>query len=118
MTNILSFDSIHIVNPVRKYYLAIVSKLLNRKVHANDTLVLYRLDKDNILIRDKRNLSGEPIGFHAAGIDAMSLEFYRYLEQSKNCDAIEIKNQQLYSCLLYTSPSPRDAHESRMPSSA
>ena len=100
MTNILSFDSIHIVNPVRKYYLAIVSKLLNRKVHANDTLVLYRLDKDNILIRDKRNLSGAPIGFHAAGIDALSLEFYRYLEQSKNCDAIEIKNQQLYS--LYT----------------
>ena len=25
---------------------------------------------------------------------------------------------QLYICLLYTSPSPRDAHESRMPSSA
>ena len=24
----------------------------------------------------------------------------------------------IYSCLLYTSPSPRDAHESRMPSSA
>ena len=24
----------------------------------------------------------------------------------------------LMSCLLYTSPSPRDAHESRMPSSA
>ena len=24
----------------------------------------------------------------------------------------------LYICLLYTSPSPRDAHESRMPSSA
>ena len=23
-----------------------------------------------------------------------------------------------YRCLLYTSPSPRDAHESRMPSSA
>ena len=25
---------------------------------------------------------------------------------------------QYYACLLYTSPSPRDAHESRMPSSA
>ena len=24
----------------------------------------------------------------------------------------------VYACLLYTSPSPRDAHESRMPSSA
>ena len=26
--------------------------------------------------------------------------------------------QRPYACLLYTSPSPRDAHESRMPSSA
>ena len=24
----------------------------------------------------------------------------------------------IFACLLYTSPSPRDAHESRMPSSA
>ena len=29
-----------------------------------------------------------------------------------------IKNAVAYFCLLYTSPSPRDAHESRMPSSA
>ena len=28
------------------------------------------------------------------------------------------KNGLWYDCLLYTSPSPRDAHESRMPSSA
>ena len=28
------------------------------------------------------------------------------------------KFQREQSCLLYTSPSPRDAHESRMPSSA
>ena len=27
-------------------------------------------------------------------------------------------NKEFISCLLYTSPSPRDAHESRMPSSA
>ena len=26
--------------------------------------------------------------------------------------------EHVYGCLLYTSPSPRDAHESRMPSSA
>ena len=30
----------------------------------------------------------------------------------------EIAVYDIYSCLLYTSPSPRDAHESRMPSSA
>ena len=28
------------------------------------------------------------------------------------------KNPKEWNCLLYTSPSPRDAHESRMPSSA
>ena len=32
--------------------------------------------------------------------------------------AITISAAQTYTCLLYTSPSPRDAHESRMPSSA
>ena len=32
---------------------------------------------------------------------------------------IEVESvTKLISCLLYTSPSPRDAHESRMPSSA
>ena len=29
-----------------------------------------------------------------------------------------LAHEALISCLLYTSPSPRDAHESRMPSSA
>ena len=29
-----------------------------------------------------------------------------------------VYNTYRYTCLLYTSPSPRDAHESRMPSSA
>ena len=30
----------------------------------------------------------------------------------------EISVRQIYDCLLYTSPSPRDVEESRMPSSA
>ena len=30
----------------------------------------------------------------------------------------KVNNQITNPCLLYTSPSPRDAHESRMPSSA
>ena len=33
-------------------------------------------------------------------------------------DTLFEQRAQLVSCLLYTSPSPRDAHESRMPSSA
>ena len=38
-----------------------------------------------------------------------------YLNQIQNVHAIE---RTLYSCLLYTSPSPRDLSTSRMPSSA
>ena len=33
-------------------------------------------------------------------------------------DRIETFNPQINACLLYTSPSPRDVEESRMPSSA
>ena len=36
---------------------------------------------------------------------------YQKLADALQCDVS-------YLCLLYTSPSPRDAHESRMPSSA
>ena len=38
-----------------------------------------------------------------------------YLDKINNIHAIE---RTLYSCLLYTSPSPRDKRQSRMPSSA
>ena len=39
------------------------------------------------------------------------VEFYNQEEMSEQIALCE-------DCLLYTSPSPRDAHESRMPSSA
>ena len=40
------------------------------------------------------------------------------LVRAKNTTEILTKNIALYSCLLYTSPSPRDLSTSRMPSSA
>ena len=45
---------------------------------------------------------------------------YRDIAQQAECDtAIEdIVNEGIVSCLLYTSPSPRDLSTSRMPSSA
>ena len=100
MTNILAFESIHILNPLSRYYLAVVKKLLNQEVHTKTRLVLYRLDKDNTLIRDKRNLSGTSIGLHAADVDTLSIKFYRHLEKSKSCDAIQIKNKKLYTSIL------------------
>ena len=41
------------------------------------------------------------------------------VEVEKRLQALEAEaHPKCHHCLLYTSPSPRDAHESRMPSSA
>ena len=59
-----------------------------------------------------RNLSSSEALAEELGNDIPRFtDFEEALEQTKP-DAVSI------SCLLYTSPSPRDAHESRMPSSA
>jgi hypothetical protein len=100
MNNILSFDSIFIVNPIRKYYLSKIKKLLKQDQLTKKKLILYRLDKENIFIRDKANLSGTSIGISMANMDALSLRFYRYLEESQSCEGLKIKNQKLYQ--LYT----------------
>lgn len=100
MNNILSFDSMFLINPLRRYYLALIRQLLNKKESNKNKIILYRLDKNNIFIRDKRNLSGMSIGQNAANIDSLSYQFYLHLEGSGCCTALRIKNQKLYS--LYT----------------
>ena len=40
------------------------------------------------------------------------------IDVKRTKDLIELSRPLEFTCLLYTSPSPRDAHESRMPSSA
>ena len=100
MTSILSFDSIYLANPLRKFYLISIRKLLEKTDPNKNRLVLYRLDKENFFIREKRNLSGIATGKDATNIDALSLKFYRHLENSMGCPAIKMKNQQLYG--LYT----------------
>ena len=42
----------------------------------------------------------------------------RYGDPEASDQRVELAAEQARLCLLYTSPSPRDAHESRMPSSA
>ena len=96
MNKMLAFDSIYIVTPLRKVYVALISKILNGAKTKNNILVLCRLDQDNVFIRDKRNLSGIKVGANKYHIDAMSIKFYRYLEKSGACDAILIKKLQLY----------------------
>ena len=40
------------------------------------------------------------------------------IQKSVDFIVLEGENKGFYCCLLYTSPSPRDVEESRMPSSA
>lgn len=98
MTNLLAFDSLHIIKPLRLIYLFVLRRKLNSK--KKNTLILYRLDQDNVFLRHKRNLSGLSLGIHQNRIDALSLKFYRYLEHSNELKKLSFKNQSLYD--LYT----------------
>ena len=51
--------------------------------------------------------------------DGQRINYYvTMLQKTNEGEHISIKNPFDRSCLLYTSPSPRDVEESRMPSSA
>ena len=63
------------------------------------------MEKDQIILLEDRGL------ISITGDDAKN-----FLQNIITNDIEKVNNS--YSCLLYTSPSPRDAHESRMPSSA
>ena len=47
-------------------------------------------------------------------LDHVSVKTYKDLDQAKEA----LNDEKVDACLLYTSPSPRDVEESRMPSSA
>ena len=80
--------------------MSLIRRLLNKKEASVNRLVLYRLDQDNLLIRDKRNISGMGTRVHKDHIDALSIKFYQYLSKTGSCHDLQIKNIQLYK--LYT----------------
>ncbi|MEC7479519.1 MAG: hypothetical protein VX562_01140, partial [Pseudomonadota bacterium] len=100
MNKILAFDSMYIVNPIRKAYMLFIKKILNAGGTSSSKLILYRQDHDNLFIRDKRNVSAMAIGVHKDHIDAMSIKFYKYLDKSGSSDKLLMKNLKLYK--LYT----------------
>lgn len=95
MINILSFDSIYILSPIRKFYLFLIKRLF-LKYSSSNRLIIYRLDKENIFIRNNNNLSGSVIGINQDQIDALSIRFYHFLESSSNSGLVKIKGLPLY----------------------
>ena len=73
---------------------------------------IIRAERRPILIHAKVPL----LNHHTSGV---RMEWYRDdLEESRSRDPYPVLEAQLKNCLLYTSPSPRDKRQSRMPSSA
>ena len=88
----------------------------------------------NIESKGKEHLKND--GFDEEEIDVFRSLEMRYLGQIHECtvyidtfdidsttiekikEAFHKRHEELYTCLLYTSPSPRDRQKSRMPSSA
>ena len=100
MANILSFDSLFIVKPLRKIYINFVSFLSSSHNQSGIKVILYRLDQDNLLLRKDGNLSGISIGIQQSKIDALSIEFYKHLTQSTSLNEISIHKIPLLQ--LYT----------------
>ena len=100
MANILSFDSLFIVKPLRKLYINFVSFLSSSHNQSGIKVILYRLDQDNLLLRKDGNLSGISIGIQQSKIDALSIEFYKHLTQSTSLNEISIHKIPLLQ--LYT----------------
>ena len=69
---------------------------------------------------DLQNLDNEIFKLIAEKSQGESVNILKNLEKKYNesTSLLNKKKEDLTSCLLYTSPSPRDVEESRMPSSA
>ena len=60
----------------------------------------------------------ESLNTESKNLFNLILKNWEELDDSLKTKLIKIWNVLTYNCLLYTSPSPRDKRQSRMPSSA
>ena len=81
-----------------------------------ELLKLYKKGYSIALMIDQRVTEGIKSKFFDE--DAFTTTIPAQFIKKFNCKVVPIYIERFNSCLLYTSPSPRDAHESRMPSSA
>ncbi|MEL0237916.1 MAG: hypothetical protein VW946_00440 [Gammaproteobacteria bacterium] len=100
MTKLLAFDSMYMLSPIRKIYMTSIRRIFNKKKIQDNKLVLYRLDRNNILIREEQNISGMSIDKHKDSIESLSIKFYKHLRDAGICDGLMIKNLKIYD--LYT----------------
>ena len=107
-----------------RFFLRLISKntLLYSEMVVSEAI--HRGDKKKLL---EFNINEKPIALQIGGSSPALLaeatkagEDFGYDEINLNlgCPSKKVEKNKFGACLLYTSPSPRDVEESRMPSSA
>ena len=96
--------------------------VLNAKNHENEAEIIANAGKENSLIITT-SISGRGVDIQLGGKKGSILEEELKINKDKikslgGLFVIGTERMESRSCLLYTSPSPRDVEESRMPSSA
>ena len=80
---------------------------------------VYDLDADTYITAELTpGANDDTIRFYSAGNLIASITQSQFNVAKINVDSIQIDGNTISTCLLYTSPSPRDQRGSRMPSSA
>ena len=103
-----------------------LEQLLRSAVLQTDTLVKQESPVDTGRFRASWQVGENAVGQYDAGPVQAPVNTERTLTKPPNRPKVPIRKMNyqqetlgnVYSCLLYTSPSPRDVEESRMPSSA
>ena len=95
--------------------------IANRIMHGKTSLVSHNKDSLFFNVKDPYHV----MRYHSLAIEVSSLpndlKIIAWTEDEKNKTIMAVKHKDypvIGICLLYTSPSPRDVEESRMPSSA
>ena len=105
------------------FAMALPSILKSRGLHPDYDGPSYELPGKRALIittsHGVLNKPGETEG-KATGVfgSEVSVPYYDFQDAGMSVDVASIKGGTIPICLLYTSPSPRDKRQSRMPSSA
>ena len=115
----MSQSYIHPLNPLSAPEIGDAVSILKKSniEHENSSFSYISLEEpDKKALKEKTNLDRF---VKIVGVDQKSNGFEAEINLSKKELLKEEKlSNKAGPCLLYTSPSPRDAHESRMPSSA
>ena len=70
------------------------------------------------VLREQLEITGPHIGCETSHCGACTVDIDGMSVKSCTLFAVQAQGKEITTCLLYTSPSPRDATLSRMPSSA